>query len=75
MFWGATIKSGEILRSTQIFEDMEFPALHVSQVVLDEPAGNVKVQVKMAKQDTPIIVAILNKHHPSLPLNTYFNMT
>jgi len=35
MFWGAVVKSGETLKSAQIFEAMEFPALHISQAILD----------------------------------------
>jgi len=75
MFWGSVVESGKALKSTAIFEAMEFPALHISQAVLEDGTGNVKVQVKMNKKDTPIIIAVLNKQHPVQPINTYFNMT
>lgn len=77
MFWGAVVKSGETLRSTQIFEAMEFPALHISQAILDNDkhGGNVRVQVKMNNSSDPIIIALLNKSNAAQSINTYFNMT
>ena len=60
MFWGAIVKEGQPLRSTKIFEKMEYPALHLSQAVLVKGA-NARVAIKMGKDAEPIIVALLSE--------------
>ena len=74
MFWGAIVKEGQPLKSTKIFEKMEYPALHLSQAVLVK-GGSARVAVQMGKEAEPIVVAILSERQTMQPITCYVNMT
>merc|ERR1719469_333663 len=74
MFWGAIVKEDYPLQSKKIFEQMEFPAVHLSQAVL--VAGNkAKIVVQLAKNSEPIVIALLSDKQTTSPITCYVNMT
>merc|ERR1719469_343009 len=74
MFWGAIVKEDWPLQSKKIFEQMEFPAVHLSQAVL--VAGNkAKIVVQLAKNSEPIVIALLSDKQTTSPITCYVNMT
>ena len=73
MFWGGIVKEGQPLKSTKIFETMEFPALHLSQSVLVK-GSNARLSIKVKGKDE-ITLAIMNEKDNSKSLTCYVNMT
>jgi hypothetical protein len=59
MFWGGIVKEGQPLKSTKIFETMEFPALHLSQAVLVN-GMQARLTIKVKGKDE-ICLALVDK--------------
>jgi hypothetical protein len=74
MFWGAVVKEGQALKSTKIFESMEYPALHLSQAVLVK-GNSARLSVSMGKNSEPIVIAVLSEKMPQAAITCYVNMT
>lgn len=75
MFWGGIVKEGQPLKSTKIFESMEFPALHLSQAVLVKGQQNCRLSIKVKGNDNEICLAILSDKDNSKAITCYINMT
>lgn len=73
MFWGGIVKEGQPLKSTKIFETMEFPALHLSQAVLVK-GNNARLSIKVKGKDE-ITLAIVGEKDNSKSVTCYVNMT
>merc|ERR1719469_1729901 len=74
MFWGAIVKEDYPLQSKKIFEQMEFPAVHLSQAVL-VAGSKAKIVVQLAKNSEPIVIALLSDKQTTSPITCYVNMT
>jgi hypothetical protein len=73
MFWGGIVKEGQPLKSTKIFETMEFPALHLSQAVLVK-GQSARLSIKVKGKDE-ITLAIMGEKDNSKAITCYVNMT
>ena len=74
MFWGGIVKEGQPLKSTKIFETMEFPCLNLSQAILVK-GESARLSIKMKGKDEIFLAIMSGGVNNAKAINCYVNMT